>query len=90
LTPKLDTVIIEEPSVKGLSLRLYRTKHLPSWNGTYGDTGFYSVQTTYLSMKVQLLNIRIFFFLNHCWPKLWSHFSDHTKHHPDLQLWSLV
>ena len=27
-------------------------KHLPSQNGTYGDTGFYSAQTAYLSMKV--------------------------------------
>ena len=43
LTPQLDTVIIE---VKGLSLsnnplRLYRAKHLPLMNWTYGDTGFY-------------------------------------------------
>ena len=57
LTTQLDTVIIEESLVKVLSLRgnpwrLYRAKHLPSRNGTYGDTGFYSAQTTYLSMKV--------------------------------------
>ena len=25
-------------------------------NGTYGDTGFYNTQTTYLSMKVVTLN----------------------------------
>ena len=31
---------------------LYRAKHLPSQNGTYGDTGFYSGQSSYLDMKV--------------------------------------
>ena len=64
LTPQLGTVIIEESSFKVLSLRcnpwrLYKAKHLPSWNGTYSDTGFYSVQTTYLSMRTYDL------FLNH-------------------------
>ena len=53
LTPQLDTVIIEESSVKALSLRgnpwrLYHAKHLPPRNGTHGDTGFYSDQTTYI------------------------------------------
>ena len=57
LTPQLDTVIIEVFSVKALRLRgnpwrLYRAKHLPSRNGTYGDTGFYSARTRYLKMKV--------------------------------------
>ena len=32
--------------------RIYRAKHLPLQNLTYGDTGFYSGQTSYLSMKV--------------------------------------
>ena len=76
LTPQLDTVIIEESSVKALSLRgnpwrLCRAKHLPSQNGTYGDTGFYSAQTTYLSMKVLTFakneNIRFFFKLLLTW-----------------------
>ena len=31
---------------------IYRAKHLPSQNGTYGDTGFYSGQSSYLDMKV--------------------------------------
>ena len=73
LTPQLDTVIIEESSVKVLSLRgnpwrLYRAKHFPSWNGTYGDTGFYSAQTTHLRMKVLTFakNENIWFILNHC------------------------
>ena len=53
LTPHLDTVIIEVSSVKALSLRgnpwrLYKAKHLPSQNGTYGDTRFYSGQTSYV------------------------------------------
>jgi len=44
----LDTDIIEASSVKGLglrgnTLRLYRAKHLPLMNRTYGDTGFYIV-----------------------------------------------
>ena len=29
-----------------------KAKHLPSRNWSYGDTGFYSGQTSYLSMKV--------------------------------------
>ena len=73
LTPQLDTVIIEESSVKVLSLRgnpwrLYRAKHLPSQNGTYGDTGFYSGQSSYLDMKVLTFakNENMQFFLNHC------------------------
>ena len=46
--------IIEVPSVKALSLRgnprkLYRAKHLPSQNGTYSSTEFYSGQTSYLN-----------------------------------------
>ena len=44
---------------------VYRAKHLPSQNGTYGDTGFYSTQTTYLSMKV-LTFAEDEIFLNHC------------------------
>ena len=57
LIPQLDIVIIEVSSVKGLSLRgnplqLYRAKHLPLMNWTYGDTGFYNGQTSYLNMKV--------------------------------------
>ena len=56
LTLQLDTVITEESLVKVLSLR---GKYLPSQNGTYGDTGFCSAQTTYLSMKV--LKMRTYF-----------------------------
>ena len=57
MTPQLDTVVIEVSSVKVLRLRgnprrIYRAKHLPLQNLTYGDTGFYSGQTSYLSMKV--------------------------------------
>ena len=57
LIPQLDTVVIEVSLVKALRLRgnprrLYRAKHLPSRNWTYGDTGFYSGQTSYLNMKV--------------------------------------
>ena len=57
LTPQLDTAIMEVSSVKELSLRgnplrLYRAKHLPLMNWTYGDTEFYSGQTSYLNMKV--------------------------------------
>ena len=75
LTPQLNEYSYhEESSVKVLSLRgnlwsPYSAKHLPSRNRTYGDTGFYSAQTTYLSMKVLTFakneNIQ-FFFLNHC------------------------
>jgi len=55
LTPQLDTVVIEVSSTEVLRLRgnlrrLYRTKQLPSWKWTYGDTAFYSGQTSYLSM----------------------------------------
>ena len=58
MTLRLDTVIIEVSSVKALSLRgnprrQYKVKHLQSKNGTYGgDTGFYSVQTSYLEIKI--------------------------------------
>ena len=57
LIPQLDTVVIEVSLVKVLKLRsnprrLYRAKHLPSQNWTGGDTGCYSGQTSYLSMKV--------------------------------------
>ena len=56
MKPHLDTVVIEVSSVKALSLcgnlwRLYWAKHLPSQNGIYGDTEFYSGQTSYLNMK---------------------------------------
>ena len=73
MTLQLDAVIIEISSVKGLSLidnalLLYRAKHLPLMNWTYGDTGFYSSQTSYLIVKVLIFatdeNMR--FFLNHC------------------------
>jgi len=77
--PQLDTVIIEVSSVKGLSMRgnplwLYRAKHLPLKNLTYGDTGFYSGQTSYLNVKVLVIakNENMRFFLNHCQPELWS------------------
>ena len=42
-------------SLRGIPWRLYRAKYLPSWNGTYGDKGFYSAQTSYLSRKVLTL-----------------------------------
>ena len=54
--------------------RLYKAELSPSWNGTYCDTGFYSAQTTYLSMKVLTFakNEIIWFFLNHYKPELRS------------------
>ena len=87
LTPQLDTVVIEISLVKALRLRgnlrrSYMTRCLPSWNGTYGDTGFYSGQTSYLALKV-LVKMRICdSFLTTANlsynPKCW-HFSDHTN-----------
>ena len=73
LTPQLETVIIEVSTVQALRLRanpqlLHGAIHLPSRNGTYGDTGFYNAQTSYLNMEVVTFakdeNIR--FLLNHC------------------------
>ena len=69
MTPQLDTVIVEVSSVKVLSLRgnpwrPYRAIHLPLQNGTYDDTGFYSDQTSYLSMKVKFAKDEKI--LNHC------------------------
>ena len=64
LTLQLDTVTIEESSVKALSLRvnpwrLYTGPNIriPSWKGTYGDTRFYSVHLAwrYLSEVCTLL-----------------------------------
>ena len=57
MTPQLDTFIIEVSSVTALSLRddptrLYRAKHLPSQNGTYDATEFYSARISSLNMKV--------------------------------------
>ena len=51
LVPQLNTVVIEVSCVQVLGRRgnpqkLYRAKHLPSQNGTYGDTGVYSIQTS--------------------------------------------
>ena len=46
-----------------LAYRLYRAKDLPSRNGTYGDTVFYSGQTSYHNMKVLSYICRK---LNHC------------------------
>ena len=70
--PQLDTVIIEESSVKGQSLRgntlrLYRAKHLPLMNWPYGDTGLYIGKTSYLNMKVLIFakDQNMQFFLNH-------------------------
>ena len=53
----LDTVIIEvslvkELSLRGNTLRIYRAKHLPLINWTYGDTGLYIGYTSYFNMKV--------------------------------------
>ena len=69
LTPQLDTAVIEVSLVKALRLRgnprrLYRTKHLLSRNWTYGDTGFCSGETSYLSMK-GVTFAKDAFFLNH-------------------------
>ena len=58
MTPQLDTVIFEVSSVEGLSLggntlRLYRAKHFPLMNWTYGDTGLYMAKlASYLNMKL--------------------------------------
>ena len=54
MTQLLDTVIAEVKAVslKGNPWRLYTVKHLPLQNGTYGDTGFYSGQSSYFNMKV--------------------------------------
>jgi len=46
------------------SRQLHRTKHFPSTNWTYSDTGFYSGQTSYLNMK--MLKMQVSNFLNHC------------------------
>ena len=56
-TPWIVTVIIEVSTVQALRSRanpqrLHGAIHLPSMNWTYGDTGFYSAQTSYLDMKV--------------------------------------
>ena len=50
LTPQLETIIIEVSTVQALRSRanpqlLHGAIHLPSRNGIYGDTGFYSAQT---------------------------------------------
>ena len=79
LTPQVEAVIAEVSTVQALRLRAYPrqfhgAKHLQLMNWTYGDTGFYSSQTTYLSMKVIVLHIfslKIEVFLNYCWPELW-------------------
>ena len=47
---QLDTGIIEV--LRGNTLRLYRAKHLPLMNWTYGDTGFYIGWTSYLNMNI--------------------------------------
>ena len=53
MTPQLDTVVIEVAlRLRGNLQRLCRAKHLPSQNWTYGDIGFYSGHSSYLSMKV--------------------------------------
>ena len=58
----------------------------------YGDTGFHSAQTTYLSMKVLTFakNENIRSTANLSYDQKCSHFSDYTKLHPDMHLWSLV
>ena len=57
LTPQLEIATIKVSMVKALRLRgnlwrLYRATHSPSQNKTYGGTGFYTGQTSYLNMKV--------------------------------------
>ena len=57
LTPQLDTVIIElglKPYGWEAIHGDYRAKHFPSQN-SYGDTEFYSGQTSYLNKKVLTL-----------------------------------
>ena len=73
LIPQLYTVIIKVSSVKGLSLRgntlrIYRAKHLPLINWTYGDTGLYIGYTRYFNMKVFVFakDENTQFLLNHC------------------------
>ena len=60
MTPQLEVVIIEVSTVQALTLRanpqrLHRAKHLQSTNWTYGNTGFYSDQTSYLNSTVGVL-----------------------------------
>ena len=74
--------------------RLHGAIYWPSMNWTYGDTGFYSGQTSYLNMKyLHLLKMRNAIFLTTANLSFdqkmltlqWPH-----KLHSDLQLWSLV
>ena len=57
MIPQLDTVIIEVSTVQVLRsranpLQLHGAIRLPTLNCTYGDTRFYSGQTSYLNIKV--------------------------------------
>ena len=67
MTPQLDTAIVEESSVKALSLGgnpwKIQGQIFAITKGIYGDTEFYSAQTIYLSMKVLIFaKIEIDFF----------------------------
>ena len=46
--------------------RLHRAKHLPSMNWTYGDTAFYSGQTSHLNMDEGTLMMKICEKQSHC------------------------
>ena len=53
LTSQLEIVsMVKALRLRGNLRRLYRATHSPSQNKTYGGTGFYTGQTSYLSMKV--------------------------------------
>lgn len=85
LKPQLETVIIEVSTVQTLRLRanlrrLHRVKQLRSAYLTYGDTGFNSCQTSYLSIKVLTFAIDedmfkpLLTWAEYCW-----HFSHRTN-----------
>ena len=80
LTPQVEAVIIEVSTVQVLGLRvnpwwLHGAKHLPSTNWIYGDTWFYSGQTTYLWKLLFFLKLLLdLSYDQKCW-----HFTDHTR-----------
>ena len=54
MTPQLDTGVIEVSKSAKAERKsvenIYRAKHFPSQNGTYGDRRFYSDETNHLSI----------------------------------------
>ena len=60
MIPQIEVVTIEVSTVQALTLRAYpqrlhRAKHLQSTNWIYGNTGFYSDQTSYLKSTIGML-----------------------------------